>query len=118
MAPQKIIIDFEQLRKCCEVQCTLQECAAILGCSEDTVERRVNEEYGILFKEFFKKHSSGGRASLRRQQFAAAKDGSVPMMIWLGKQYLGQKEKQDIDIDVTDRKFNINFIDPDPKQDD
>jgi hypothetical protein len=32
-------------------------------------------------------------------QWDAAKKGNVVMMIWLGKQYLGQRDKQDIHTD-------------------
>ena len=38
-----------------------------------------------------------GRASLRRMQYVAAKKGNATMQIWLGKQYLGQKDKQEIE---------------------
>jgi hypothetical protein len=33
------------------------------------------------------------RLSLRRRQLRAAAKGSVPMLIWLGKQYLGQRDQ-------------------------
>ena len=42
-----------------------------------------------------------GLASLRRRQFKAAQDGNATMLIWLGKQYLGQTDKQDITASVT-----------------
>ena len=36
---------------------------------------------------------------LRKKQFEMAMDGNVQMLIWLGKQYLGQKDKPEV---VTD----------------
>lgn len=33
------------------------------------------------------------RTSLRRMQWSKAKEGNVTMMIWLGKQVLGQKDR-------------------------
>ena len=33
---------------------------------------------------------------MRRKQFEVANNGSVPMLIWLGKQYLDQKDKQEV----------------------
>ena len=33
---------------------------------------------------------------LRRKQFEMAMDGDVRMLIWLGKQYLGQSEKPEV----------------------
>ncbi len=34
--------------------------------------------------------------SLRRLQWKAAKENNVTMLIWLGKQYLGQTDKQEV----------------------
>jgi hypothetical protein len=34
-----------------------------------------------------------GRASLRRLQYKAAENGNPTMQIWLGKQWLGQKDR-------------------------
>lgn len=36
------------------------------------------------------------RMSLRRYQLRAAEHGNVAMCIWLGKQYLGQSDKQEV----------------------
>ena len=35
------------------------------------------------------------RTSLRRWQYEKAKDGNVAMLIWLGKQLLGQRDRID-----------------------
>ncbi len=44
----------------------------------------------------YKKLSVDGIISLRRMQFKKAQVGNVPMLIWLGKQYLGQSEKHEL----------------------
>ena len=36
-----------------------------------------------------------GRASIRRAQFKLLNDGNATMAIWLGKQYLGQRDRVD-----------------------
>lgn len=89
----KIEIDFETVKKLCKIQCTLEEIAGYLDCSEDTVERRVEEVYGMKFADFFKRHSAGGKMSLRRKQFDSAMGGNTALLIFLGKQYLGQSDK-------------------------
>src|SRR6476620_3260474 len=76
----------------CEIQATLEEIAGVLRVSEDTVERWCERTYDLGFAECFKKFSAGGKTSLRRQQFALAMKGNATMLIWLGKQYLGQRE--------------------------
>lgn len=62
--------------------------------SEDTVERRCKEHYGETFAEIYKKLSAVGKSSLRRTQFKMA-ERNTAMAIWLGKQYLGQSDKQE-----------------------
>lgn len=80
--------DFESL---CSMQCTLQEIAEWFRCSQDTVERWVKASYKMSFADAFKKYSARGRISLRRAQFKLA-EKSPAMAIFLGKQYLGQRD--------------------------
>jgi hypothetical protein len=90
--PKPIEIDWDHFKKLCRLQCTLPEIASFFDCSEDTVENRCKSEHGMKFSELFAQYSAYGRLSLRRWQFKKAAEGNVAMMIWLGKQYLGQKE--------------------------
>ena len=96
----KIEIDWDEFEKLCLIQCTLTEIADWFECSEDTIERRCREQKKMLFAEYFKKHAVGGRISLRRSQFKLATAGNPSLNIWLGKQYLGQRE-QPADSDET-----------------
>lgn len=77
----------------CEIQCTLAEIAGVLRVSEDTVERWCQRTYELGFADTYKKFSATGKTSLRRHQFELAKKGNATMLIWLGKQYLGQSDK-------------------------
>ena len=87
----KIQIDFNNVKKLCALQCTAQEIADFNDCSVDTLDRRLREEYKLGFADFFKKHNSGGKISLRRNQFKLSEKNAT-MAIWLGKQYLGQSD--------------------------
>jgi len=92
-----IEIDKDQFEKLCFMQCTLTELANFFQCSEDTILRWCKRTYNSTFAEVFKKYSAGGKMSLRRKQFTVAVNGkgNVSMLIWLGKQYLGQKDFDD-----------------------
>ena len=79
---------FENL---CGLQCTLEEIAGVFDCSADTIERWCKREYKETFAEVYKKHSAKGKTSLRRIQFKLA-EKSAAMAIFLGKNYLGQKD--------------------------
>jgi len=43
-----------------------------------------------------------GKASLRRTQWKAATGGNSTMMVWLGKNVLGQTDKQEIEHNVNE----------------
>lgn len=94
MARPKKEIDWETVRKLCAMQCTGEEIASFLNMNYDTLQRAVKREFNMSFADYFKKHSANGKISLRRKQYEVATSGNVPMLIWLGKQYLDQKDKQ------------------------
>lgn len=91
--------EFEQLVSMIRIQCTRDEICDILNMSETTLNRRIKEQ-GIEgvdnFEALYKKHQGEGKASLRRAQWKAAQDGNPTMLVWLGKQMLGQKDKQEL----------------------
>lgn len=84
-------IDKKIFENLCGLQCTLEEIAGVFDCSVDTIERWCKREYRETFAEVYKKHSAKGKMSLRRTQFKLA-EKSAAMAIFLGKNYLGQKD--------------------------
>lgn len=97
----KFQIDYETVEKLAHIQCTKTEIANFLGCSVDTLDRENN------FAEHYKKGLDGGKMSLRRMQFKLAEKNSA-MAIFLGKQYLGQKDNPDEN--GKDNKINNNIL--------
>lgn len=95
----KINIDETTFKKLCELQCTREEISGFIGCSHDTLERWCKKTYGDTFEHVFAQLRQGGRISLRRSQFKIAQKNAT-MAIWLGKQYLGQKDEQTINQNV------------------
>ena len=83
-------IDFEKAEKLATIMCTQSEIAAVLDIPLSDLDH--NPE----FLRIHKKGMENGRASLRRMQYAAANGGNVTAQIWLGKQYLGQKDRQEL----------------------
>lgn len=86
-------LEWDSFDGLCKLQCTLREIANWFDMSEDTVERRVQESFGITFAEYYDKKSADGKISIRRKQFQVAMSGCKTMLIFLGKQWLGQAEK-------------------------
>ena len=87
----RILLDLSQVEALAQIGCTLDEIAAVLGVSASTVDDRMSKDEG--FQASHKKGSEHGKATLRRMQWNSAKEGNVTMMIWLGKQLLGQKDQ-------------------------
>ena len=96
--PAKDKINKEDFEKLCNLWCTLTEIAEFFGVSEDTLEDWCKDTYQETFSETYKKKNSKGKIALRRWQMKSAEKGNVTMQIWLGKQYLGQKEKEEINL--------------------
>jgi hypothetical protein len=67
------------------IGCTIQEIAQVTKVSIDTIKRRFHADYEYGMASM--------RQSLRRKQYQKAMEGNVGMLVWLGKNYLGQADK-------------------------
>jgi len=88
--------DFAKLVQLIRIQCTQDEICAIFDMSPDTLGRRISERGEGKFADLLKKHAHEGKASLRRAQWKSATEKLNPtMLIWLGKNQLGQRDEID-----------------------
>lgn len=111
----KKVIDWVTFDKLCALHCTAEEIASILGISTDTLDRELKAQ-GVTFAERYKEKSAHGKISLRRRQYEAAMKGDRTMMIWLGKQWLNQSEKQEVHSTTVGGQKIIIEIQGDSKQ--
>ena len=65
----------------------------------DTLNRILHDDGHGGFSEFYKKHSAKGRKNLRSAQLRHAYRGNAALLIFLGKQYLGQTDNPQGDDD-------------------
>jgi len=70
-------------------------CCEKLGVNTDTLTKKIKERYGLSFSEYKSKRQEPMRINLLKKQYDVAMSGNVSMLIWLGKQHLGQSDKQD-----------------------
>jgi hypothetical protein len=96
----------EVLENLFSIGCTDYEVAGVLGISTATLERRKREP---AFREVCERGPLKGNASLRRSQFQTATGGNPAMLIWLGKQRLGQLDRQRVDIGVAPDRV-VDFV--------
>ena len=88
--PQKQI-DKANFEKLCGLQCTKEEICGFFDLTDKTLESWCKRTYKAGFSEVFRQKRGTGKISLRRYQFELAKK-NANMAIWLGKQYLGQRD--------------------------
>lgn len=101
----KMEIDKVQFEKLCAILCTLEEISGFFDCSMDTIERWCKRTYNAKFSEVFRVYSAKGKMSLRRYQFDLAKKNAA-MAIFLGKNYLGQRDSFDMVDDTPIEKLD------------
>ena len=95
--------------KLCEMQCTQAEICAVLDVSDKTLNAWCKAEYDMSFSEVFRIKREKGKTSLRRAQWTLAKKDSR-MAIFLGKQYLDQKDKPESEAAVESVIKNIETL--------
>ncbi len=113
----KTNIDKSNFEKLCQMQCTLEEIAGFFDCCDDTINNWCKEVYDDNFSGVYKKKSMAGKISLRRNQFKIA-ENNASMAIFLGKQYLGQRDNIEVEHkDLSKVEELLNKIDKEAKND-
>jgi hypothetical protein len=90
-----IFIDLAELEKLCSLHCTDEDIAAFFGVSVRTIETRRKK---LEFAEAMSRGRAKGRISLRRAQMKLVEKGNAPMSIWMGKQWLNQRDVTPIEL--------------------
>ena len=80
-------LDKELIFKLAAIHCTYEEIADVVGTSVTTLQK--------TYKDTIERGRAEGKMSLRRRQMSVAEKGDVRMLIFLGKNYLGQKDQPD-----------------------
>lgn len=84
------LIDLEKLEQLAAVHCTEAEMAAQFNMSWPTFDKLRQQNPQI--KEVIERGKYKGTSSLRSAQYKAALAGNPTMLIWMGKQILGQRD--------------------------
>jgi len=80
-----VVLDREEVYKLALFHCTLDEMAHFFKCDRNTLANNYSAEIA--------KGKSEGKIRLRKKQFDVAMKGNTTMLIWLGKQILGQNDQ-------------------------
>lgn len=96
------VIKEEDVLRLAEFQCSINEMAAFLKCSHEYLSNH--------FADTIKKGYEVGKKGLRRRMYEAAMNGNTAIMIWLSKQYLGMKDKQEEEAQVVNFNVQVNQV--------
>lgn len=114
MARPKLPIDPKVVQNYAKLGATNVEIAGLYGCDEGTIRKG--------YSEYLVKGRSERNIRLRQRQYRLAMKGNPVMLIWLGKQDLGQSDKQKQDVSQTivirDETVDAALPDNDPIQPD
>lgn len=96
-------IDWNIVAKYLRAQCDSTGIASLLGISPDTLYRRCKIDNKMDYTAFSAQKKSEGKEMLRMVQFTTAfgdREKGIPpsttMQIWLGKQHLNQRDKNEL----------------------
>ena len=105
-------INLDTVQTLARMQCTLEEISAVLGICRATLYAAMKKH--PVIKETIELGRNYGKASLRRKQFEVAQQGNTPMLMFLGKNYLGQFDRQVFEGEVTveEKQPIINITTP------
>jgi hypothetical protein len=87
----KKLINTVQLQHLAEHGWAIDEIAAFFNVSQQTIDEMLRRD--PTFKAIMDRGKALGRGKLRSFQFQAAAKGNPIMLIWLGKQLLGQRDE-------------------------
>ena len=99
-----IPINWSFVSQAFQANATVEEVAAAVGITTQHLRRRIRAEIGVEPAAEIERMRQVGRLKLRMRQHASAigSEASVQMLVWLGKQRLGQTDKRAVQSRVLD----------------
>ncbi len=89
---KKFVIDWDKVDNSLRAGSNGVQVAAMLGVHPETLYDRCQEDKKTNFSEYLQQKRQEGNDVLFGLQYKLAKEGDRGMLIWLGKNYLGQRE--------------------------
>ena len=84
------VFDYGVVERSAAVGCSKEEIASVIGIARSAFYRHIDEDERL--RAALENGAAKGRATLRRLQWKGAEEGNATMLVWLGKQLLGQRD--------------------------
>lgn len=95
MARPEKPIDWAKVDQLLMAGCLGTEIAPHFDMCPDSFYNKVKEKYNLGFSEYSALKKQQGCSLIRYKQFQVAMEGDKTMLVWLGKNRLGQKETEE-----------------------
>ena len=93
----KPLMPIDEVEKLASIGATMREMALWFNCTENTISERLTEPD---YQKAYNRARATYRISIRRKQTELAMAGNVTMLIWLGKQELGQRDRIESEVSL------------------
>ena len=87
--------DLDLVHKLGLIHASDQECAILLGMNTQTFRRLMKED--VQFKVGMERGRAQGKRAIRQKQYDMAMEDNEKMLVWLGKNILGQADKKEVE---------------------
>ena len=104
----KIEFNMKQVKLLGQFRATYDTMAEWFECSEQTIRRNMQDKESEFCK-VYKKALANTKMKLSEAQIKYALNGNSALLIWLGKQWLGQKEPKDMILEDNDHTIDFDF---------
>lgn len=109
MSKPVIDLNWDQLDKLCRLGLRLKDCAQILSCSHDVIERRIKRDHDMTFEEYKDSQMSHTRRTLISKAIEMADGGNVTMLIFCLKNLAGWTDKVEHGFDKEKRTIMLKY---------
>lgn len=110
-------IDQTKFEELCELQCSEKEICETFGVTDKTLSAWCKRTYNTKnFSDTFSQKRKIGFHKLRSKQYSIAMSGNTTMLIWLGRNWLGQTDKpvpEKEEMPESEKKEEIRYEDTD-----
>ena len=96
MGRGRVDIDWDFVDQKLEAHCSAESIASRLGIDRTTLYKRCEQDRGLTFSTLAQLKRQDGDDDLRDTQHRVAMSGDKVMLVWLGKNRLGQSDKKEI----------------------
>lgn len=100
MGRKKKVIDWVKLDSYLQLKATKRQCSLLLEVSEDTIERRIKEEYKLTFTEYAETKFIPVKLKLVQKILSKAMDGDNSCLIFSLKNLCGWSDQQEVKSDT------------------